>query len=40
MMFGTMERRPAFSAYVDRLQARPAFARARALDDAAMPRQD
>lgn len=39
MMFGTMERRPAFSAYVDRLQARPAFARARALDDAAMPRQ-
>ncbi|ODU21303.1 MAG: glutathione S-transferase [Sphingomonas sp. SCN 67-18] len=40
MMFGTVERRPAFSAYVDRLQARPAFARARALDDATMPRQD
>jgi glutathione S-transferase len=39
LMFGTMEKRPAFSDYVGRLQARPAFQRASALDDAAMPKK-
>jgi glutathione S-transferase len=34
MMFGTIERRPAFERYVQRLSARPAYARARDLDDA------
>lgn len=37
LMFGTMERRPAFEAYVSRLQARPAYVRAAGIDDAAMP---
>ncbi|MBO6759004.1 MAG: glutathione S-transferase family protein [Roseibium sp.] len=36
MEFGTVEARPAFSAYVDRLRARPAYTRAMALDDALM----
>jgi glutathione S-transferase len=36
MMFGTIEARPAFQAYWSRLRERPAAARARALDDAAM----
>ena len=40
LMFGTMDKRPAFSSYVDRIQARPAYQRARDLDDAAMPKQD
>jgi len=35
-----MPARPAFVAYVERLQARPAWQRATALDDAAMPKQD
>jgi glutathione S-transferase len=39
-MFGTIEKRPSFAAYAERLQARPAAARANALDDAAMPKQD
>jgi glutathione S-transferase len=34
MMFGTIEKRPAFSDYVGRLLARPAAQRAGALDDA------
>ena len=34
MMFGTVEKRPAFVRYVERLQARAAFERARAADDA------
>jgi glutathione S-transferase len=34
MMFGTLERRPAFEKYWQRLGARPAMARAKALDDA------
>jgi glutathione S-transferase len=38
MMFGTIEKRPAFESYVARLTARPAFARARQLDDALMQR--
>ena len=33
LMFGTMEKRPAFEAYVARLNDRPAAARARAIDD-------
>ena len=40
MMFGSIEKRPAFEDYFGRLQARPAAARANALDDALMPRQD
>ncbi|MFL6856366.1 MAG: glutathione S-transferase family protein [Allosphingosinicella sp.] len=34
MMFGSIERRPAFEAYFARLSERPAAARARAIDDA------
>jgi glutathione S-transferase len=34
MMFGTIERRPAFERYWQQVSARPAYARARALDDA------
>ena len=34
MVFGTVEKRPAFVRYVERLQARAAFGRARAADDA------
>lgn len=40
MMFGTIEKRPAFTEYVGRLQARPAAKRANELDDAAMPKQE
>jgi glutathione S-transferase len=36
MMFGTIDKRPAFAHYVARLTARPAFTRARQLDDALM----
>lgn len=36
MGFGTIEKRPAFEAYVERLNERPAFQRAKALDDEAM----
>jgi glutathione S-transferase len=38
MMFGTIDKRPAFERYVARLTARPAFARARQFDDALMQR--
>ena len=34
MMFGMIEKRPAFEAYVGRVNARPAAARAREIDDA------
>jgi glutathione S-transferase len=34
MMFGTMEKRPAFEQYWQRLSLRPAFSRAKELDDA------
>jgi glutathione S-transferase len=34
LMFGTLEKRPAFQKYWERLSARPAYARARELDDA------
>ncbi len=37
MMFGTIEKRPTFEAYVARLQARPAYRRAEELDTAASP---
>jgi len=40
MMFGTIERRPAFADYVGRLQSRPAAIRAREIDDALIPKQD
>lgn len=36
LMFGTMDERPAFRAYLERVQSRPAFALAREKDDAAM----
>jgi glutathione S-transferase len=36
-MFGTIESRPAFETYLQRIQSRPAARRARELDDAAMP---
>ena len=37
LRFGTIEDRPAFTAYWQRIADRPAAVRARALDDAAMP---
>jgi glutathione S-transferase len=37
MMFGTIEKRPAFEDYFGRLQSRPAAIRANQLDDATMP---
>lgn len=37
MMFGTIERRPAFERYWQGLSARPAAARAREIDDALLP---
>lgn len=36
MMFGTIDKRPAFEVYVGRLQSRPAAVRAREIDDALM----
>ena len=40
MMFVTIDKRPVFEDYVDRLYARPAYIRAGELDDAAMPKQE
>lgn len=37
LMFGTIDKRQAFIDYAGRVQARPAYRRAGALDDAAMP---
>ena len=37
LQFGTIEERPGFRAYADRLQSRPAAVRAREIDDALMP---
>jgi glutathione S-transferase len=34
LMFGSIEKRPAFEAYVARLRARPAAVRAQQIDDA------
>jgi glutathione S-transferase len=39
MMFGTIEKRPAFERYWNRISARPACKRAKELDDALMPPQ-
>jgi glutathione S-transferase len=39
MQFGSIERRPAFEAYWERISARPAAIRAREIDDALMPAQ-
>jgi glutathione S-transferase len=37
MRFGTIEKRPAFERYFERLSARPAAIRAREIDDALRP---
>ena len=39
LMFGSIDKRPAFERYAARLEARPAARRANALDDALMPEQ-
>jgi glutathione S-transferase len=39
MMFGTIEKRPAFQHYWQRLSERPACVRAKELDDALVPPQ-
>lgn len=39
MMFGMIDKRPAFEHYVQRLTARPAYIRAQGLDDALVPPQ-
>jgi glutathione S-transferase len=39
MMFGTIEPRRAFAAYAQRMQSRPAYARAAEIDDALMPKR-
>jgi len=39
LMFGTMEKRPAFEHYWARMSARPAAVRAKEIDDALMPKQ-
>jgi glutathione S-transferase len=39
MMFGSIDKRPAFTEYFGRLSSRPAAIRARELDDALMPDQ-
>ena len=38
MSFGTIEKRPAFERYFERLSSRPAAIRAREIDDALMPK--
>jgi glutathione S-transferase len=40
MMFGSIEKRPAFEDYFGRLQSRPAAQRAREIDDAAMAKKE
>ncbi len=40
MMFGTIDKRPAFAAYFERLSARPAYIKARDLDDALIPAKE
>jgi len=39
LMFGTIDKRPAFERYWQRVRARPASLRAREMDDALMPKQ-
>jgi glutathione S-transferase len=38
MIFGTLEKRPAFERYFERLSSRPALIRAREIDEALMPK--
>jgi glutathione S-transferase len=38
MMFGTLEKRPAFERYFERISTRPAAVRAREIDDALVPK--
>ena len=40
MMFGIVDKRPAFAEYVGRLQSRPAAQRANQIDDAAMAKKE
>lgn len=40
LAFGSIEKRPAFEAYWDGLKDRPAYLKAKAIDDALMPKQD
>ena len=40
VQFGTMEARPAFGPYIERLRSRPAAMRAREKDDALMPKEE
>jgi glutathione S-transferase len=40
LQFGSIEKRPAFESYWARISARPAYARAGALDDALMPKAE
>ena len=40
MMFGIIDKRAAFEAYVGRLHSRPAAVRAREIDDALMPKKE
>jgi glutathione S-transferase len=40
MMFGALEKRPAFEAYWNRIKDRPAAARARGIDDALLPKKE
>jgi glutathione S-transferase len=39
LMFGSIDKRPAFQAYWDGLKERPAFLKARAIDESLMPKQ-
>jgi glutathione S-transferase len=39
LMFNTIPERPAFRDYASRIEARPAFKRAKELDEAAMPKE-
>ncbi len=38
LMYGTVEKRPSFEAYFDRLKSRPAYVRANEKDDALVPK--
>ena len=40
LMFGSIDKRPAFTEYVGRLQSRPAARRAAEIDDSAMPKKE
>ena len=40
MMFGALEKRPAFETYWNRIKDRPAALRARKIDDALLPKKE